>query len=146
MRIVLGVVCIVFGTFGWLGQMISAFNFPLAQKLGLQEKDDNTDEAFRHAELHSAKWDVYVLWTLILAGILMLLKDPWWPYVSLIAGGIYIDAAGREMAKFVSLKQSGVRIGSGRDVRIATFFFSLMALIGLWVLVYALWFLVKRPI
>ncbi len=141
MRIILGIICIAFGGFGWLGQMISAMNFPLAQKWGLQEKDDHTDEVFRRAELHTAKWDIYILWPLILAGILMLLNDPWWPYVSLISGGIYIDTAGREVAKFVSLKQSGVRVGSGRDLRIAAFFFSLMALIGLWVLVYAFWYL-----
>ncbi|MBU0514524.1 MAG: hypothetical protein KJ621_07095 [Proteobacteria bacterium] len=145
MRITLGIVCLAFGTFGWLGQMVSAVNFPLAQKLGLQEKGDHTDEIFQRAEQNTARWDFFVLWTLILAGILMLINNHWWPYVSLIAGGIYLDTAGREAAKFLSLKQSNVRIGSSKDLKIAAFFFSLMALIALWVLVYTLWFLAARP-
>ena len=30
------------------------------------------------------------------AGLLMLWDHPWWPFAALVAGGVYIDAAGRE--------------------------------------------------
>ena len=69
----------------------------------------------------------------------MLVDHHWWPHVSLIAGGIYLDAAGREAAKLVSLRKAGVRVGSSKDLRIAAIFFSVMAAISLTVIVYALW-------
>ena len=139
MQTVLGVVCILFGGFGWVGQLISGINYPLAQRLGLQEKSDGTDTLFRLAEINAARWDSFVLWTLVAAGILMLVNNSWWPYVSLVAGGIYLDGAGREAAKYISLTKGGVRIGSPKDLRIAAVFFCIMAAIALWVITYAIW-------
>ena len=139
MQVVLGVICILFGGFGWLGQLISGIDYQLAQKLGLQEKDEGTDPLYRLAEMNTARWDAFVLWTLVGAGILMLADHPWWPWVSLIAGAIYLDAAGREVAKWISLRRAGVSVGSPRDIRVAAFFFSAMAAIAVWVIVYALW-------
>ena len=60
------------------------------------------------------------------------------------AGGIYLDTAGRETAKYISLHKSGVRIGAAQDLKVAAFFFVLMSVIALWVLIYALWFLAKN--
>ncbi len=139
MRTMLGVVCIMFGGFGWVGQLISGINYPLAQRLGLQEKSQGTDALFRSAEINAARWDSFVLWTLMVAGILMLADNHWWPYVSLVAGGIYLDGAGREAAKYIGLRRAGVRIGDSRDLRIAAVFFLAMAGIALWVIVYAMW-------
>ncbi|MBN1268034.1 MAG: hypothetical protein JXB04_00460 [Kiritimatiellae bacterium] len=138
MRTVLGIVCVAFGLFGWVGQLISGLNYSLAQKLGLQEKAGGTDPLFRRAERNTARWDALVLWPLSLAGILMLANLPWWPYIALIAGGIYLDAAGREVAKLMCLRKEGIRIGSPRDQWIAATFFLLMLLIALSVIVYAL--------
>ncbi len=140
MRTTLGIVCILFGAFGWLGQIISGINYELAQKLGLQEKSDGTDPLFRLAERDTARWDSLVLWTLIVAGVLMLLDSAWWPAIALVAGGIYLDAAGREAMKCWSLKQSGVRIGSPGARKVQVVFFTLMAAIALWLLAYTIWF------
>ena len=141
MRIVLGIICVIFGGIGWIGQVISGFNYPLAQKLGLQEKSEGTDPLFRRAETNAARWDSFVLWTLLAAGILMLINNYWWPYISLIAGGIYLDGAGREVAKCVSLSKEGIRIGSPKDLRVAAVFFSVMFIISIWVITYSLYIL-----
>ena len=141
MRIVLGVVCVVFSGFGWLGQVISVINYPLAQRLGLQEKSENTDPLFQQAEINTAKWDSLVTWTLLAAGILMLMDHYWWPYLSLIAGGIYLDAGGRETAKCLSLRKNGIRMGTSKDIKILFSFFTLMIAVGLWVIIYSMWFL-----
>ncbi|MFZ5865433.1 MAG: hypothetical protein ACOYXY_06110 [Thermodesulfobacteriota bacterium] len=139
MRIVLGLFFVCFGLFGWVGQLISGFNYSLAQRLSLQEKSEGTDPLFRLAELNAARWDACVLWTLPLAGVLMLLNHPWWPYVALVAGGIHLDAGGRELAKSLSLRKGGVKIGSPKDWTIAKAFLSLLVLIGLVTIAYALW-------
>jgi len=142
MRIVLGIICVLFGGFGWIGQIISGTSFSLAQKLGLQEKSEGTDPLFRRAEANAARWDGFVLWTLLASGILMLTNNKLWPYLSLIAGGIYLDGAGREAAKYISLIKEGVRIGTSKDLKIAAVFFSIMGVIAIWLITYSLWYLV----
>jgi hypothetical protein len=139
MRIVLGLFFVFFGLFGWVGQLISGVHYSLAQKLGLQEKSEGTDPLFRLAERNTARWDTFVLWTLPLAGVLMLLNNPWWPYVALVAGGIHVDAGGRELAKSLGLRKGGVAIGTPKDWTIAKAFLSVLALIGLVTIAYALW-------
>lgn len=141
MRIILGIICLLFGGIGWLGQLISGINFPLAQRLGLQEKSEGADSLYLQAELKAARWDSFVLWTLAAAGILMLINHYWWPYLSLIAGGIYLDGGGREAAKYLSLRKSGVKVGTSKDTKLAAAFFTLMIVVALWVIIYAMWFL-----
>ena len=68
MRVVLGIAALLVGLLGLVGQLISAIDFQLAQKLGLQEKDEETDHLYRHLELNTARVDVLVLWTLVVAG------------------------------------------------------------------------------
>lgn len=144
MRTVLGVICVLFGGFGWIGQFISAVNYELAQKLGLQEKDEGTGPLYRRAETNAARWDSVVLWTMAVAGVLMLMDHTWWPYVGLIAGGIYLDGAGREAAKCISMYKEGVRVGTPKDHKVAATFFVLMAGIALWLIIYALCELTAR--
>lgn len=145
MRIVLGIICVLFGGIGWLAQVISGINYPLAQRLGLQEKSEGTDPLFRRAESNTARWDSLVLWTLLAAGILMLTNNYWWPYLSLVAGGIYLDGAGREVAKYISLRKCSIRIGTPKDLRIAAVFFITMVIIALWAIIYSIWFLERFP-
>ncbi|MFH0788345.1 MAG: hypothetical protein V2B13_12115 [Pseudomonadota bacterium] len=74
----------------------------------------------------------------------MLMDHPWWPILSLVAGGIYLDGAGRESAKYLSLHKSGVRIGTSKQVKTAQVFFASMFLVALLVLADAMWFLAAR--
>jgi len=53
---------------------------------------------------------------LAVAGVLMLVNNPWWPAGALVACGVYLDAAGREAAQCLSLHAAGVRIGSPVDL------------------------------
>jgi len=144
MRVTLGVICVLFGLLGWAGQLISAIHFPLAQRLGLQEQNEGTDGLFRTCERNTAMWDVFVLWTLPVASILMLMDQHWWPAVSLIAGAIHLDTAGREAMKLLSLRSAGVRTGLAKELRISAGLFLVMAIIALVVMSYALWALGTR--
>ncbi len=139
MQIILGLVCVLFGALGWIGQTISAINFPLAQKLGLQEQSEDTDPLYRRAELKTARWDAVVLWSMVAAGFLMLFDHAWWPYVSLVASGIYLDTSGREAAKYLSLLGGGVKTGTAKEKRTALSLYGIMAVISLWLMIYAAW-------
>ena len=138
MTIMLGLLALVAGTIGMVGQLVSAIDFRLAQRLGFQERDEGTDAVYRRLELHTARWDVFVLWTLPVAGILMLLGHPWWPYTALLAGGINLDAGGREAAKLLGARAAGVRVGTPRQARVGLGVLGTLALLGLALIVYSL--------
>jgi hypothetical protein len=132
MMIATGIVCIVFGLIVVIGQLISVIDFGLAQRLGLQEKDDETDPLHRRLELNTARWDLAVFWTLPAAGGLMLAHHAWWPFVALVAGAVCVDTAGRETAKVVGLSRQGVKTGSVSETRLFFCFLGIMLLIGVW--------------
>ncbi len=138
MRIALGIVAA--GLLGILiaGQTVSVIDFRLAQRLGLQEEADETDPLMQRLEFNTAVWDQFSLWWLPLAGILMLLDHTWWPQVTLVGGAAYVDAGGREAAKFLGLRAEGVRIGSRQSQRVACGAFAFLLAIGLWAVVYGL--------
>jgi hypothetical protein len=123
---------------GFVGQIVSVINFKLAQRLGLQEKDDATDPVFRHLELNTARWDLFVLWTLPLAAILMLIDHAWWPHAALLAGGVSVDTAGREAAKILGLRSVGARIGTAPEARLIFGYLALMMIVGLALAAYSL--------
>ena len=126
---IVGLAWVAIGTLLYAGQFVSAVNFPLAQRLGLQEKSESTDPLIGKLELMAARWDVVCLWIPPLAGLLMLLDQAAWPAACLIAGGVYVDAGGREWAKILGLRSHGVPFGSGRErtVIYATFAFLILA-------------------
>lgn len=127
--IIVAVAWVTVGTFLYVGQFISSANFPLAQRLGLQEKSENADPLISKLELMAARWDVIILWIPPLSGLLILLDHVAWPAACLIAGGVYVDAGGREWAKIRGLGAHGVPFGSGRErtVIYATFAFLILA-------------------
>jgi hypothetical protein len=133
---VTGIACVFFGLVGFVGQFVSTVDFSLAQGLGLQEKDDGTEPLYRRLERSTARWDLFVLWTLPAAGVLMLVGHPWWPYLALVAGGVHVDTAGREAAKALGLRRHGVKTGSEKEMRLYFSFLGLMALIGGWCIAY----------
>lgn len=138
MQIFLGLVFFFVGLVGWCGQLVSAVHFKKAQRWGLQEKNEHTDPIFRTAELNAARWDTVVLWTLILVGVFMVIDHALWPVVALIAGGIHLDAGGREAAKYISLRRQGVRVGSPVNVKVAFGTFATLLLVGLLLILYTL--------
>jgi hypothetical protein len=114
MRVLFEILCLIAGLL-YLGQLISVVNVSLARRLGLQESPDHTDPIFSHLELWTARWDLWVLWILPAAGVLLLIDHWLWPYATMIGGGAFVDPGGREAAKVLGLKGKGVRVGSRRE-------------------------------
>ena len=127
----LGALAALVGSVWWVGQCVSVVAFPVAQRLGLQEGDDEADELFLQAERGTARWDAVTLWTLPLAGAVMLVDDDRWPVAALVAGAIHVDAGGREAAKHASLRHQGVRVGSPSAVRVAASTYAALTGLGL---------------
>ena len=138
MQNLLGWILIIFPGILLLGQIISSVNFPLAQKLGLQEKSGSAAPLFLRAERYTAYWDLVSLCWLPIAGILMVINHTWWPVIALIGAAIYIDAAGREAAKNLSFRHEGIKSGSEREQKLFFPTYIIMVILGIIVIVYSL--------
>ena len=72
MQDILGIIFIVLSAPLVVAQIISVLNFPLAQRLGLQEKSGTAYPLMRHLEINTAIWDLPTLIWLPVAGVLMM--------------------------------------------------------------------------
>lgn len=122
----------------YIGQIISVINLPLAQQLGLQEQPDTIDPVYARDAAGTARWDLLSMWTLPLAGLLMLIDSSWWPYIALIGGAIYVDTGGRQGIKLLGYRNEGVRVGTSQAVNLALGVYALFLFVGLLAIILAL--------
>ena len=76
-------------------------------------------------------WDSLTLWTMVLAGVLLLAGNSWWTYFGLVGGGMFVYFAGRGIATRRAIQQAGFSVGSPKTVSQAYVFLSLWGAIGL---------------
>jgi hypothetical protein len=138
MLVATGAVCLVIGLVGWGGQLLSVTSWPSAKRLGLQEADEHADPLFQRLERNTAAWDLFTWWTLPAAGTLMLLDHAWWPYLAVLAGGVFVDTSGRELAKLWGLEREGIRTGTAKDRTTRLAFFIVTGATGAWAAVLAI--------
>ena len=138
MQAIIGWTLIIFGGALYLAQLISSVNFPLAQRLGIQEEPDASDTLLQRSERYTAYWDLLTLLWLPVAGILMVVDHHWWPVISLIGGAIYLDAAGREAAKNLSFQHEGIKVGTYKEQRLFFASYIVMAVIAIIVIMYSI--------
>jgi len=112
MNIIWGIILILFTLLlCWLGQVINATSPALAAKLGLAEPESDVDPTFFLDGRGEAIWDALILWTLPVAGILLLLDNPSWAYFGLVGGGMYLYFAGRGLIVRRVMQRHDIPIG-----------------------------------
>lgn len=114
-----GLTILVLGLLAWGGQTLSALSRPTAVRLGLTEPPSAIDPAFDADVRGEAPWDLLTLWTLPLAGLLLVLDQPSWAYLGMVGGAIYLYFGGRGISQRLTMGQSGIPIGSVNTVRTA---------------------------
>ena len=141
MHLIWGVILIIISSIGYFGQLISAFWPGTAEKLGLTEPKSDVDPTF-HADIRGeAFWDTAILWTLPIAGVLLVLNNPIWIYFGLVGGGIYLYFAGRGIIVRRVMQGQGIRIGKPDTLRagyIFLFLWGLAAVITIFMAIVAL--------
>jgi hypothetical protein len=100
----------------WLGQVLNALFPTSAAQLGLTEPEDDVDQAVFVDGRGEALWDALVLWVLPVAGVLLLLDNPWWTHFGLVGGGMYLYFAGRMLVVRLLMRRRGIRIGKPATV------------------------------
>ncbi len=109
---VIGIVVIFVGLIAWAGQSLAFIAPNLATKLGVLEPREDMDETLYIFETKALGLnDMLLTWTLPLAGTLMLLGNPMWPYFGLIGGGIFLYFSGMIIFSRYYLKRSGIMVG-----------------------------------
>ena len=126
MEVVWGIVVLGLSLLCWGGQTVSWFAPATAVKLTLSEAEDDVEPTYWADIRGEALWDFFTLWTLVVAGILLILDNPAWAYFGLVGGGAYVYFAGRGILTRMAMLRRGFRIGARLNVRLG------FALLGIW--------------
>ena len=130
MNIIWGVILTLFSLLGWLAQAITALSQKVATKLGLTEPESDVDPTF-HADVRGeAIWDTIILWTMPVAGILLILNNSSWAYFGLAGGGMYLYFAGRGILTRLAMQRRGIRIGKPGMLKAFYVFLTIWSLIA----------------
>lgn len=126
MQTIWGMVVTALSLLAWGGQTLSWFAPVTAVKLGLMEAEDEVEPTFWADVRGEALWDIFTLWTMVVAGVLLMADHNAWPYFGLVGGGTYLYFGGRGIFARAAMRRRGLRIGAPNNVKLG-FVFS-----GLW--------------
>lgn len=130
MNLIWGAILTIFSLLGWLMQAITTFLPKVAASLGLTEPESDVDPTFYADVRGEAIWDTMILWTLPVAGLLLILNISLWAYFGLAGGGMYLYFAGRGILTRLAMKRRGIRIGKPETLKAYYLFLSLWGLIA----------------
>lgn len=131
MGTVWGFTVLALSLLAWLGQAISWVAPARAARWSLTEDAKAVEPVF-HADVRGeAAWDTLSLWTMVVAGALLVADSPIWAYFGLIGGGMYIYFAGRGLFTRVVMQRRGYRIGAKSNVPLAYAFLAIWGVVGL---------------
>ena len=125
-----GFVVVALSVVCWGGQAISWFSPSTAVQLSLTESDDAVDLAFSADGRGEALWDTLTLWTMPVAGVLLIADNAAWTYFGLVGGAMYLYFAGRGIFTRICMRQRGVRIGTQQNVTVALVFLTIWGVMG----------------
>jgi len=138
MGIVWGIVLIVLSLLGWGGQAISWIAPAAAARWSLTESEESVEPVY-HADVRGeALWDTLSLWTLLVAGLLLIFDSPGWAYFGLIGGGMYLYFAGRGILTRLEMQRRGFRIGEPRNVGAAYWMLAIWGVVAVITIVAAI--------
>ena len=138
MNIVWGIILTAISALGWSGQVITVFWPRTAVKLGLCEPKADVDPVFFADVRGEAIWDTMILWTLPVAGVLLILAQPLWVYFGLVGGGVYLYFSGRGLVVRKVMRGRGIRIGKPDTLVVANIFLLVWGLTAVVTVVFAM--------
>jgi len=128
LNIIWGAFLILLSSIAYFGQVITTFWPELAAKLGVAEAETEVDATFYADIRGEAIWDGLTLWTLPLAGLLLILNSSLWPYLGLVGGGMYLYFAGRGIVTRGVMQRNNIQIGKLETLKVAYSFLTLWGL------------------
>jgi len=130
MDVFAGIVLVVLSLLAWGGQTISWLKPDTAVKLTLMEAEEDVEPTFWADIRGEAAWDALTLWTMVVAGILLIANVDAWAYFGLVGGGMYVYFAGRGNFTRLAMRRRNLRIGAPNSVTTGLTFLALWGLMG----------------
>jgi hypothetical protein len=100
-------------------------------RLALTEADDTVEPVYSVDLRGEARWDTLTLWTMLVAGVLLIIDNPAWAYFGLVGGGMYLYFAGRGISTRLEIRRRGYRIGALQNVRVGYAFLTVWGVMAL---------------
>jgi hypothetical protein len=122
-----GVVVTLLSLLAWGGQVLSWFAPATAVRLSLMEAEDDVEATFWADMRGEAIWDTLTLWTMMVAGVLLIADQQAWPYFALVGGGMYLYFGGRGIVARAAMLRRNLRIGDRRNVLLGFVFSAIWA-------------------
>ena len=138
MHVLWGLVVVALSLLAWGGQVVSWLAPDSAVKLTLMEAEEDVEPAYWADIRGEVLWDSLSLWTMLAAGILLMLDQPAWAYFGLVGGGMYVYFAGRGILTRLEMARRGLQIGAPTSVRIGHIFLGIWGVMGLITIVAAI--------
>ncbi len=131
MNIVWGVVVLLLALLAWGGQAVSWFAPDTAVRWKVMEARDDVEPTFWADMRGEALWDTFTLWTMVVAGVLLIADQGAWPYFGLVGGGMYLYFGGRGILTRRAMMQQGLRIGAEQNVKLGFAFSAIWAVMAI---------------
>lgn len=131
MNIFWGIILIVLVLISWIGQIITAISPEKAAKLGVCEAEADVDKTFFIDQRAEAIWDSFTLWSLLVAGILLLLNIKIWAYFGIIGGSIFFNFSGRGIITRIAMQRKGIPIGNPKNLDVNYLFLTLWLIMSI---------------
>ena len=109
MYLIWGIILVSITLKCWVGQIIIAFSPKIAAKINIFGDESDLNQTYFLDMRGSAIWDALSLWTLPIAGILLILNNSLWAYFGLIGGGMYLYFVGRSIVSHLTMQRHGVK-------------------------------------
>lgn len=126
-----GLVVLALSLLAWGGQIISWLAPERAVRLGLMEPKDSVEPTYWADIRGEAPFDFITLWTMVVAGILLIFDNSAWAYFGLVAGGMYVYFAGRAFFTRAALQRRGFRVGNPMNLKLAYTLLVVWGIMGL---------------
>lgn len=137
MEIVGGIVVLLLSLLAWGGQTLSWLAPRVAAKLSLVEHEETVEPAYWADIRGEALTDIFTLWTMVAAAVLLMTDHAAWPYFGLIGGGTYVYFGVRGILTRLEMKRREVRIGDPASVNVGLAALAVWGLMGLCVAIAA---------
>lgn len=126
-----GFVVVALSVVCWGGQAVSWLAPATAVRFSLAEGEDTVDPTFFADVRGEALWDTLTLWTMPVAGVLLIADNAAWTYFGLVGGAMYLYFAGRGVFTRITMRRRGVQIGTRQNVMLGLVFLSIWGVMGL---------------
>ena len=115
----------------WIGQIIIALSPKVAVKIRIAEPESDVDPTFFADMRGEAIWGALSLWTVPIAGILLIINNTLWTYFGLVGGGMYLYFVGRTITSNLTLQRNEINIGRSKKLKIKYIILTLWGIISL---------------